>query len=51
MGASLAILMKKKVTDDRHPCLAPWYKILASKAASHNQLGDCPVMERELQVL
>ncbi len=48
MGVSLTILTETLVTDDRHPCLASGYKILASNAASHNQGGDCPVKEREL---
>ena len=39
MGVDLAILTETTVTDDCHPCLASGYKILASKAASHNQGG------------
>jgi hypothetical protein len=39
MGVGLAILTETKVTDDCHPCLASGYKILASKAARHNQGG------------
>jgi hypothetical protein len=39
IGVGLAILTETKVTDDHHPCLASGYKILASKAASHNQGG------------
>jgi hypothetical protein len=39
MGVSLAILTETKVMDDRHPCLASGYKILALKAASQNQGG------------
>jgi hypothetical protein len=39
MGVGLAIFMETKVTDDHHPRLASGYKILASKAASHNQGG------------
>jgi hypothetical protein len=39
IGVGLAILTEKKVMDNRHPCLASGYKILASKAASHNQGG------------
>ncbi len=39
MGIGLAILKETKVIDDHHPCLMLVYKILASKAASHNQGG------------
>jgi hypothetical protein len=39
MGVGLAILTETKVTDNRHPCLASGYKILALKTASHNQGG------------
>jgi hypothetical protein len=39
MGVGLAVLVDKKVTDDCHSCLASGYKILASKASSHNQGG------------
>ncbi len=39
MGVGLAILTETKVTEDRHPHLVSGYKILASKAASHNQGG------------
>ncbi len=39
MGVGLAVLMETKVTDNHHPCLASGYKILALKAASHNQGG------------
>jgi hypothetical protein len=39
MGVGLAVLMEMKVSDDRHPRLASGYKILALKAASHNQGG------------
>ena len=39
MGVGLAILTETKITDDRYTRLASGYKILASKAASHNQGG------------
>jgi hypothetical protein len=39
MGVGLAISTKTKVTTDCHSCLASGYRILASKAASHNQGG------------
>ncbi len=39
MGVGLAVLMETKMTDDRYPHLALGYKILASKAMSHNQGG------------
>jgi hypothetical protein len=39
MSVGLAVLIETKVTDDCHPCLASGYKILASKATSHNQGG------------
>ncbi len=40
MGVDLAILMETKITDDRcYPCFALWYKVLLSKATSHNQGG------------
>jgi hypothetical protein len=39
MGVGLAILMETTVTDDCHPRLMSGYKILASKAANHNQGG------------
>jgi hypothetical protein len=39
MGVGSAVLMETKVADDLHPCLASGYKILALKAASHNQGG------------
>ncbi len=39
MGVGLVVLMETKVTDDCHPHLASGYKILALKAASHNQGG------------
>ena len=39
MGVGLAVLTKTKLTDDRHTRLASGYKVLASKAASHNQGG------------
>ena len=37
MGAGLAVLMETKITYDRYTRLALGYKILTSKAASHNQ--------------
>jgi hypothetical protein len=53
MGVGLAMLMETKVTDDHFPRLVSGYKILVSKAASHNQggvallwkenCGDCEV--------
>jgi hypothetical protein len=39
IGVGLAILTETKVADDRHPCSVSGYKILVSKAASHNQGG------------
>ena len=39
MGAGLAVVTETKITDDRYTRLASGYKILASKAASHNQGG------------
>ncbi len=39
MGVGLAILIEMMVMDNRHPRLMLGYKILASKAASHNQGG------------
>jgi hypothetical protein len=49
MGVGLDVLSEKKVTDNRHPRLVSGYNILVLKAASHNQGGDRPVVERELQ--
>jgi hypothetical protein len=42
MGVGLAILTETKVMDNHHPRLAPGYKSLASKVASHNQGGGLP---------
>jgi hypothetical protein len=39
MGAGLAIVTETKISDNRYTRLASGYKILASKAASHNQGG------------
>jgi hypothetical protein len=39
MGVGLAIVMETKIKDARYTCLASGYKILASRAASHNQGG------------
>jgi hypothetical protein len=39
MGVGLAVLMETKLTDDRYTRLALGFKILASKATSHNQGG------------
>jgi hypothetical protein len=39
MGVGLVVLMETKVIDDHHPRLALGSKILALKAASHNQGG------------
>ena len=39
MGVGLAVLMETKLTDDRFTRLALGFKILASKATSHNQGG------------
>jgi hypothetical protein len=39
MGVGLAVLAETKLTDDRYTCLASGFKILASKAMSHNQGG------------
>ncbi len=48
MGVGLAILTETKITDDRYTRLALGYKILASKAASHNQ-GGIALLWRENQ--
>jgi hypothetical protein len=39
LGIGLAVLMETKLTDDRYTHLASGFKILASKATSHNQGG------------
>ncbi len=39
MGVGLAVVMETKISDVRYTRLASGYKILASKAASHNQGG------------
>jgi len=39
MGVGLAVLTETKLTDDRYTCLASGFKILTSKATSHNQGG------------
>ena len=39
MGVGLAVVMETKITDARYTRLASGYKILASRAASHNQGG------------
>ena len=39
MGVGLAVVTETKITDVRYTRLASGYKILASKAASHNQGG------------
>ncbi len=39
MGVGLAVLTETKLTDDHYTCLASSFKILASKAMSHNQGG------------
>ena len=39
MGVGLAVVTETKITDARYTCLALGYKILASRAASHNQGG------------
>jgi len=39
MGVGLAVLIETKLTDDRYTRLASGFKILASKATSHNQGG------------
>ncbi len=39
MGVGLAVLMETKLTDDHYTRLASGFKILASKATSHNQGG------------
>jgi hypothetical protein len=39
MGVGMAILMETKVMVSHHPHLASEYKIITSKAASHNQGG------------
>jgi hypothetical protein len=39
MGVGLAVVTETKITDVRHTHLASGYKILASRAASHNQGG------------
>jgi hypothetical protein len=39
MRVGLAVVTETKITDDRYPRLASGFKILASKAASHNQGG------------
>ena len=39
MGVGLAVLTETKLMDDCHTCLASGYKVLTTKAASHNQGG------------
>jgi hypothetical protein len=39
MGVGLAVLTETKLTDNRYTRLASGFKILASKATSHNQGG------------
>ncbi len=39
MGVGLAVVTETKITDDRYTHIVLVYKILASKAASHNQGG------------
>ena len=39
MGVGIAVVTETKITDARYPRLASGYKILASKATSHNQGG------------
>jgi hypothetical protein len=39
MGVGLAVVTETKITDARYTRLTSGYKILASKAASHNQGG------------
>ena len=39
MGVGLAVLTETKLKDDRYTRLASGFKILASKATSHNQVG------------
>jgi len=39
MGVGLAVVLETKITDARYTRLASGYKILASRAASHNQGG------------
>jgi hypothetical protein len=46
MGVGLAVLTETKLTDDCHTCLALGYKVLASKAASHN-LGGIALLWKE----
>jgi hypothetical protein len=46
MGVRLAVLTETKVMNDCHPCLVSGYKILASKAMSHNQGGGALLWEK-----
>ncbi len=46
MGVGLAVLMETKLTDDRYTRLASGFKILASKATSHNQ-GEIALLWKE----
>ena len=39
MGVGCALLMEVNITDDRYPKFASGYKIISSKATSHNQGG------------
>ena len=39
MGVDLAVMTETKLTDNRYTCLVSGFKILASKATSHNQGG------------
>jgi hypothetical protein len=39
MGVGLAVLTETKLKDDRYTRLASGFKILVSKATSHNQVG------------
>ncbi len=39
MGVGLVVVMETKITDVRHTRLTSGYKILTSRAASHNQGG------------
>jgi hypothetical protein len=46
MGVSLAIVTETKITDARYTRLASGYKVLASKATSHNQ-GEIAMLWKE----
>jgi len=48
MGVGLAVVTETKITDVRYTHLASGYKVLASKAASHNQGGIALLWRRTI---